>query len=266
MVACSDIYCQEISVGNNPLPRSYCKAYFDYYPDSTGLVYNFNDKSIGKNITNWLWDFGDNTTSTDENPVHQFAQAGTYNVCLTISSQMKCHDTCSDTYCQEIYTGKYLPQNCSANFKICPTSTPHVYNIVNMAWGVRPIKYLWSWGDGTYDTAAYPTHTYDSTGFYTICLAVTDFNGCISSYCVSYSLKSNNILIKIKVIPNGKLSGINENNSNKSINYYSQVYPDPVNNYASIRIELNAQADIKLDVLNYVGQLVFSSVDKLNAG
>jgi len=43
----------------------------------------FRDESKGK-ITKWHWDFGDNTTSTEQNPVHQYKEAGKYIVILNI--------------------------------------------------------------------------------------------------------------------------------------------------------------------------------------
>ncbi|MGE0076994.1 MAG: PKD domain-containing protein [Bacteroidales bacterium] len=49
----------------------------------------FNDMSKVINspaITSWSWDFGDGTSSTEENPMHCYSDAGTYNVSLTISN------------------------------------------------------------------------------------------------------------------------------------------------------------------------------------
>jgi len=43
----------------------------------------FKDESRGE-ITSWNWDFGDQTTSTEQNPVHQYKQAGKYIVILNI--------------------------------------------------------------------------------------------------------------------------------------------------------------------------------------
>lgn len=40
--------------------------------DNTRIV-AFHDESYGE-ITSWLWDFGDGTTSTEQNPVHVYAQ------------------------------------------------------------------------------------------------------------------------------------------------------------------------------------------------
>jgi PKD repeat protein len=51
---------------------------------SDPLSVQFFDMSRGDPDTR-KWDFGDNTTSTDQNPVHDYAQQGIYNVTLTDS-------------------------------------------------------------------------------------------------------------------------------------------------------------------------------------
>ena len=116
---------------------------------------------------------------------------GMFHVCVT------------DFYgCKRCYDSVFVDAAlCSAYFELYSTSTPHVYNAVNMAYGAKPLKYLWSWGDGNTDTTEYPSHTYDSTGFYKICLTITDANGCNSNYCTSfYLMKSGNPMITIHVV------------------------------------------------------------------
>jgi hypothetical protein len=44
------------------------------------LAATFTDQSSG--ATSWSWNFGDQNTSTLQNPTHTYAAAGTYNVCL----------------------------------------------------------------------------------------------------------------------------------------------------------------------------------------
>ncbi|MGE0079122.1 MAG: PKD domain-containing protein [Bacteroidales bacterium] len=44
----------------------------------------FTDASIG-NISLWSWDFGDGTTSTEQNPTHSYTTLGTYTVSLVVS-------------------------------------------------------------------------------------------------------------------------------------------------------------------------------------
>jgi PKD repeat protein len=50
------------------------------------LTADFTDQSIegDGSITDWIWDFGDNSTSNAQNPVHSYNQAGPYDVTLTV--------------------------------------------------------------------------------------------------------------------------------------------------------------------------------------
>jgi len=48
------------------------------------LPVTFTDQSIGE-ITSWLWDFGDNETSTEQSPSHTYNAAGLYTVILTVT-------------------------------------------------------------------------------------------------------------------------------------------------------------------------------------
>jgi hypothetical protein len=43
-----------------------------------------NNLHNSKNITSWLWNFGDGSTSTVQNPIHTYTVAGTYTVSLTV--------------------------------------------------------------------------------------------------------------------------------------------------------------------------------------
>jgi hypothetical protein len=46
----------------------------------------FKDQSIGK-IASWKWEFGDNETSTEQNPIHTYKTAGAYTVVLTVTGE-----------------------------------------------------------------------------------------------------------------------------------------------------------------------------------
>jgi PKD repeat protein len=63
------------------------QAGFKYSPSNVGCKeyqVSFTDTSKGDNLT-CLWNFGDNSTSTLQNPVHTFKDTGTYNVTLKIT-------------------------------------------------------------------------------------------------------------------------------------------------------------------------------------
>ncbi|MFB3882376.1 MAG: PKD domain-containing protein [Armatimonadota bacterium] len=49
------------------------------------LTVQFTDGSTGP-PTSWSWDFGDGGTSTEQNPVHEYLNAGSYTVSLTVTN------------------------------------------------------------------------------------------------------------------------------------------------------------------------------------
>ncbi|AKB40009.1 PGF-pre-PGF domain-containing protein [Methanosarcina mazei] len=49
------------------------------------LAVQFTDTSVG-NITSWHWDFGDGSTSTSQNPSHEYTETGSYSVTLNVSN------------------------------------------------------------------------------------------------------------------------------------------------------------------------------------
>lgn len=52
-----------------------------------GVDIQFTDESV--NVpTNWLWDFGDGNTSTEQNPIHVYTQSGNFDVTLTVSNDL----------------------------------------------------------------------------------------------------------------------------------------------------------------------------------
>ena len=59
-----------------------------------GLTIAFGNTSIGS--TNYLWDFGDGTTSTATNPVHTFPSEGVFEVCLTVIGDCVTDQICHD--------------------------------------------------------------------------------------------------------------------------------------------------------------------------
>jgi hypothetical protein len=62
--------------------------------DSEVNFVNFTT-SIHSQIVGWLWDFGDGTSSTLQNPTHVYALPGTYQVTLTATTELGCTDSIS---------------------------------------------------------------------------------------------------------------------------------------------------------------------------
>lgn len=125
----------------------------------------FEDQSIGS-PTAWKWDFGDGTTSTDQNPTHVFNQTGVFNVALTASN-----DQASDTSTQ--YRCIIVNSVPVAAFTSNATSgrTPFSVQFTDQSTGTN--GYEWQFGDGITSTEQNPVHTYTKPGVYTVTLTAS---------------------------------------------------------------------------------------------
>lgn len=73
-------------------------ADFTYNPLETDIYdpeITFTDQSIIG--SSWDWDLGDGNTSTQQHPVHMYADSGTYLVTLYMENQYGCRDTAQKT-------------------------------------------------------------------------------------------------------------------------------------------------------------------------
>jgi len=64
------------------------ESYIMFFPEV-----DFIDQSFG--ATEWYYDFADGSTSTDQNPVHEYQEAGTYGVIQTVNNDYGCDDVTS---------------------------------------------------------------------------------------------------------------------------------------------------------------------------
>lgn len=65
--------------------------------------------------TEWLWSFGDSTTSTLQNPEHTFADAGTYPVKLYVTNPHGCSDSMSSVVIVKDVSTMYIPNSFTPN-------------------------------------------------------------------------------------------------------------------------------------------------------
>ncbi len=136
------------------------------------LTVTFTDLSTG-GPTMWAWDFGDGTTDMIANPVHQYMLPGSYTVRLTVSNQES-----SATQLKEGYITVSDSGTLHADFTAQPTSgkPPLTVKFTDKSSGT-PSMYAWTFGDGTGDMVASPTHTYTSPGKYSVNLTIADATG-----------------------------------------------------------------------------------------
>ena len=97
-----------------------CQADFSYMQNGSTTV--FTDMSTinagwstNSSVT-WEWDFGDGTISTQQNPVHTYANNGIYSPCLTVLYfDSVIINTCISVSCDSLFIGNSLPASWDCN-------------------------------------------------------------------------------------------------------------------------------------------------------
>ena len=134
----------------------------------------FNNISLGG--TDWIWEFGDGSFSTDFEPIHLYSATGTYNVRLIAIDTSTCNKR--DTSAYFAITVFPIP---TANFSWTPN--PPLENTItrftNLSLGAN--RYLWQFGDGESSTDVNPSHLYNATGIYQATLYAFNIADCVDS-------------------------------------------------------------------------------------
>jgi PKD repeat protein len=140
----------------------------------TPFVVDFTNNSVGASL-NYLWDFGDGNTSTEQSPSHTYTENGIYTASLTATNPQGCSTTQSTTINVSETRADFLPDV----FGFC---LPLEVNFSDSSISASQIvSYQWDFGDGNTSTAQNPTHTYQDTGRYTITLIIENSLGCLDT-------------------------------------------------------------------------------------
>lgn len=132
---------------------------------------NFTDLSTGPTANNWLWNFGDGTTSIDQNPVHLYNITGKFTIILIVSNY-----GCSDTLKKPSYINVRPPVAKFDTAFIC--SDPLKRNFIDKSIGAT--TWQWDFGDGVTSADQKVGHSYAAAGIYPVTLKVTN-GGCINT-------------------------------------------------------------------------------------
>lgn len=140
-------------------------------PDSVcvGSTVSFNNASTPTTVGN-VWNFGNGTTSVQQNPSITYSTAGIYTVKL-ISNFGGCFDSLSK---QIVVSAKPQPAFDATTKVYC--NAPATVNFINQTPGGGSA--VWNFGDSTTSTIFNPSHTYTKAGAYTVSLTVTNAAGC----------------------------------------------------------------------------------------
>lgn len=145
-----------------------------------GNTVTFTDQSNGKNrnITSWLWDFGDGITATEQNPAHTFAGPGVYTVSLTVTNESNCYPSATK---QTVTIVKQPEAKFSSSALAC-INQPVTFTDQSVTVQGTIIKWLWDFGNGITSEEQNPVNNYTDTGSYVVKLVVETDKGCTAEW------------------------------------------------------------------------------------
>lgn len=165
-------------------------------------------RNESSNAVAYLWDFGDGTVSTDENPIHIFKnEKSSYTVSLTSYSSFGCEN--------KLQKFDYVKVGVAPipNFKVSPGLTiqypNYRFTFKNTTVGEMQ-SYRWDFGDGTSSSALDTEHNYPDTGIYQVKLTATGTSGCSGSITKTVKILGvpGNLFIPNAFMPNSLIDEI----------------------------------------------------------
>lgn len=205
-------------------------AYSTQINSCQGTV-SFTDNSLN-NPTSWIWNFGDGNASSAQNPTYTYTAAGTYTVLLIASNSY------GSNYTSQVVTVNPLIFNIGVSGVMAMNQTLTYTTSLNGG-----LSYTWDFGDGSLSGLQTATHSYTAAGTYTVKLTIIS-GGCVNTM-------STTIVISTNV-------GLNEAGSEL---FGLNVFPNPFNSQASIKLNLYNEIELTIDLYNTIGQKVKTIAD-----
>ncbi|MDX2141047.1 MAG: PKD domain-containing protein [Chloroflexota bacterium] len=158
-------FTQEPTFTPDPVPSGAAAAVIPNPAQPRTVQFTFTPDATSGTITSFVWDFGDGSSSNEQNPLHTYAAGGTYPVTVTLNGVGG-----SNVF----NTTVTVPTAPAANF----TFATDLANSLTVTFTDTSTgdydTYLWDFGDGATSNEANPTHLYTTSGSYPVTLTVTN--------------------------------------------------------------------------------------------
>lgn len=222
----------------------------------------------GLQVIQYIWDFGDGTTSTDPSPIHYYTSPGAYSVTLTVLVINDDGECCARRTKIMVEAGDCDPCDLIHGLQIHPdyaggmsatftTNGPDSPNYV----------YLWDFGDGTTGSGHTVDHTYANPGGYSVTVRIYYFNAA-DGVCCSYTTKIQMEIGKKKTadaaVPGTVTAPQNlspivvpipEHLKERPSAGQLQIFPNPTNDSFTVT---NEKRISRIDIVNMEGSIVQS--------
>lgn len=163
---------EDFEICGTPNPECHADFFFHHAggPNGNPAEFEFTNHSQAFSpIVTFAWDFGDGTTSDEENPTHIFAEAGNYNVTLVITTESGCTDDKSKMV--HVHQGGGQTE-CEAGFDTHLSNHHPMKVYFHDKSQFQPGTWYWEFGDGETSTQRHPVHHYLAGGEYTVILTI----------------------------------------------------------------------------------------------
>ncbi|MBC8048182.1 MAG: gliding motility-associated C-terminal domain-containing protein, partial [Fimbriimonadaceae bacterium] len=127
-------------------------------------------------LTEWNWNFGDGSNSSDQNPFHIFDEGGTYSVELKVKNDVGCTENIAQNVL--VYP---LPEVDFTLVNDCLDELGLFTDISTVDPDYIITDYTWTINNNFLGTDYYATYFFDTTGIYSITLAATTNVLCVDS-------------------------------------------------------------------------------------
>lgn len=131
----------------------------------------------GSGVYDFAWDFGQGSTSTQQNPSFTYSTAGSYTATVQVTDRNNPQNTVSGNLQINVgTTSTILPVGITAlGVDVASAVVPFEASFaVTPSGGSGSYSYLWDFGDGATATVKNPTHDYTTAGDYTVVVTVSD--------------------------------------------------------------------------------------------
>ena len=266
--------------------------------DLVPFTVNFSNCSQGEMPMTHVWTLNDvngPVISTQATTSYPFNEQGPFTVCLTTTCTNGQSTVCDSVYFNaegELF-GSDTNLPCQAGFWVMQAYTygDSINNpngggtepIPNEVWvwnlssgGDGNYQFVWSFGDGTSSTEAYPTHVYATGGPYQLCLTMTDGSGCTSTYCDDVTVDEDGLYTGL--IVDGRptllragftirvISELPTAIAEREVVENLGLWPNPVEDVIGLSFNSPFSANLTLTIFDLNGRVIRSTNNVVNAG
>jgi PKD repeat protein len=252
---CISLFVMHLCVGDGGWyegPECQAMFFFELANDA-GTSFAFTDASFGE-IDYWAWDFGDGSTSDEQNPTHIYEEPGIYFVTLTAGN-----DECSSSVTMLVFSDPnvWYEDECMALFIPFIGGDPttgtgeNTVFFLNMS-SVDAVAFEWDFGDGETSNEFITIHEYAQGGIYEVTLTITTADGCSSSFSATIDLDEDDFT----GTPQYSLT---TNTDDATAITTIRAYPNPATTKVTIQFNLPESGDYTINLMAIDGTTILSA-------